>query len=80
MVHTIAISEKTTLKFLREKFNLQRTENRQFFPEWFDSLPEIANPEKEFLDRVKNRYFYQLDEGILLESGERSHWGSPVHA
>ena len=78
MVQTIAISEKTTLKFLREKFNLQRTENRQFFPEWFDSLPEIADSEKEFLDRVKHRYFYQLDEGMLLESGVKMMIVSPL--
>lgn len=78
MVQTIAISEKTTLKFLREKFNLKRTENRQFFSEWFDGLPEISGSEKEFLDRVKNRYFFQLDEGMLLESGVKMMIVSPL--
>jgi hypothetical protein len=78
MVQTIAISEKTTLKSLREKFNLKRTENRNFFSEWFDDLPEISNSEKEFLDRVQNRYFYQLDEGMLLESGVKMMIVSPL--
>ncbi len=78
MVQAIPISEKTTLKYLREKFNLQRTDNPEFFPEWFDTLPEITNSEQEFLDRVKNRYFYQLDEGILLESGVKMMIVSPL--
>jgi hypothetical protein len=44
MVQAIPISEKTTLKYLREKFNLQRTDNPEFFSEWFDTLPEITRP------------------------------------
>ncbi|BAZ08610.1 hypothetical protein NIES4071_04150 [Calothrix sp. NIES-4071] len=39
MVKTIAISEKTTLKYLRENFNIQRNEKREFFPEWYENLP-----------------------------------------
>ncbi|MBR8834898.1 MAG: type I restriction endonuclease subunit R [Stigonema ocellatum SAG 48.90 = DSM 106950] len=69
MVQTIAISEKTTLKYLRKNFNLQRNDERQFFPDWYDNLPEISDADKAFLDRVRSRYFYQLDEGTLLEGG-----------
>ncbi len=65
MVQTIAISENTTLKYLREKFNLQRTQDSQFFPEWCEELPEITDSEKVFLDRIVQRYFYQLDEASL---------------
>lgn len=69
MVQTIAISEKTTLKYLRNNFNLQRNDERQFFPEWYENLPAISDADKAFLDRVRSRYFYQLDEGTLLEGG-----------
>jgi hypothetical protein len=69
MVQTIPISEQTTLKYLRQNFNLQRNEERHFFPEWYENLPQINDADKTFLDRVRSRYFYQLDEGALLESG-----------
>lgn len=69
MVQTIAISEKTTLKYLRKNLNLQRSSERQFFCEWYEHLPEITDVDKAFLDRVHSRYFYQLDEGTLLEGG-----------
>jgi hypothetical protein len=78
MVQTIAISENTTLKYLREQFNLQRTTDRQFFPEWFENLPDITEQEKEFLDRIQNRYFYQLDEGSLLEEGVKMMMVAPL--
>jgi hypothetical protein len=67
MVQTIPISEKTTLKYLRENFNLQRNDDRQFFPEWYENLQNISDGEQVFLDRISSRYFYQLDEGTLLE-------------
>lgn len=69
MVQTIPISEQTTLKYLRDRFNLQRTEDRQFFSEWFIELPALSERDKIFLERMRSRYFYQLDEGTLLEGG-----------
>jgi hypothetical protein len=78
MVQTIAISERTTLKYLRENFNLQRTEERNFFSEWASELSTITNSEKEFLDRIRNRYFHQLDEGMLLEGGVKMMILSPL--
>jgi hypothetical protein len=69
MVQTIAISEKITLKYLRENFNLERNEERQFFSEWFENLPGISDTDQAFLNRVQSRYFYQLEEGTLLEGG-----------
>jgi hypothetical protein len=78
MVQAIPISEKITLKYLRENFNLQRNEERQFFPEWFENLPEISDTDRVFLDRVRSRYFYQLDEGTLLESGVKIMMMAPL--
>lgn len=78
MVQTIAISENTTLKYLRENFNLQRTQDSQFFPEWREDLPEITDSEKALLDRIQSRYFYQLDEGSLLEEGVKMMMVAPL--
>jgi hypothetical protein len=78
MVQTIAISEKITLKYLRENFNLQRSEEKQFFPEWYENLPQISETDKAFLDRVRSRYFYQLDEGTLLEGGVKMMMVAPL--
>ncbi|NET32911.1 MAG: type I restriction endonuclease subunit R [Cyanothece sp. SIO1E1] len=78
MVQTVAISEKTTLKYLRQNFNLQRIEDHSFFPEWNENLPDITDAEQSFLDRVKNRYFHQLDEGMMLENGVKMMIVSPL--
>jgi hypothetical protein len=78
MVQTIAISENTTLGYLRENFNLQRNEDRQFFPEWFEHLPVLSDTDQAFLERVRLRYFYQLDEGTLLEEGVKMMMMAPL--
>jgi hypothetical protein len=78
MVKTIAISEKTTLKYLRDNFNIERNEERGFFPEWYENLPELSETDKRFLDRVSSRYFYQLDEGTLLEGGVKMMMVAPL--
>jgi hypothetical protein len=78
MVQTIAISENTTLGYLRENFNLQRNEERQFFPEWFEHLPALSDTDQAFLERVRLRYFYQLDEGTLLEEGVKMMMMAPL--
>lgn len=78
MVQTIAISEKITLKLLRERFNLQRTEDPQLFPEWLLPLPDLNEVDQAFLGRVRSRYFYQLDEGTLLEGGVKMMMVAPL--
>lgn len=78
MIQTISISENITLKELREKFNLQRIDERDFFTEWFENLPDITDSDQQFLDRVKNRYFYLLDDGSLLEEGVKMMIVSPL--
>lgn len=78
MVKTIAISEKTTLKLLRDNFNLQRTEDLQFFTEWSQNLPEISSEDCLRLDQIINRYFYQLEEGMILEEGVKMMIVSPL--
>jgi hypothetical protein len=78
MVQTIPISEQITLKYLRDRFNLQRTEEQQFFVEWVTDLPELSAEDEVFLERVRSRYFYQLDEGTLLEGGVKMMMVAPL--
>jgi hypothetical protein len=57
----------TTLNEAEAKFNLRRTEDDQFFTEWFEGLPELTDSEKTLLDRIKGRYRYHRDDGPLAE-------------
>jgi len=65
MVATIA-AEYITRRQLRHKFDLERTENEQFFREWQDDLPQFTDLEKQLLDEVRSDYRY-LSESIMLE-------------
>jgi hypothetical protein len=68
MTQTLAISEKTTLKYLREHFGMQRTDDPDFFQEWRSSQT-LAPGEITALERIRTRYFHQLDEGMMLGNG-----------
>jgi len=57
MAQVIQASE-LTLHEVKEKFNLQRVEDEQFFPEWQDDLPQATDAEKQWLDRVKANFLY----------------------
>lgn len=78
MVQTVAIAENITLKYLRDHFHLQRSEAREFFPEWQAQLPELTAAEQGFLERIRTRYYYQLDEGTLLEEGVKIMMMAPL--
>jgi len=78
MVQTIAISEKTTLKYLRDNFNLERTSESDFFPEWQEELPALTDTDIQTLNRIRDRYFHQLDEGMMLENGVKMMIVSPL--
>ncbi len=54
---TQTIQAKTlTLGDVQTKFNLQLSQDEQFFREWIDDLPEITDAEKRSLDKVKAGY------------------------
>ncbi|MEQ8998897.1 MAG: restriction endonuclease subunit R [Coleofasciculus sp. B1-GNL1-01] len=57
MAQVIQASE-LTLHDVKAKFNLQRVEDEQFFPEWQDDLPQATDAEKQWLDRVKANFLY----------------------
>lgn len=69
MTKLIAVTEAfTSLKEVESKFNLSRTADSQFFPEWYENLPELSLVEKENLNRVKNSYLYNSTDGSLTEA------------
>ncbi|GAB4208924.1 MAG: hypothetical protein Fur006_68270 [Coleofasciculaceae cyanobacterium] len=68
MVQTLGITKAIiNLNEAHDRFNLSQTDNTQFFPEWFEDLPEITDSEKEFLNRLKNRYLYYAADGEITE-------------
>lgn len=66
MVQTIPAKD-LTLYDVKEKFGLKQAEDKQFFGEWIDDLPELTDLEKSLLDRVKADFLY-LDEYPMPES------------
>jgi hypothetical protein len=68
MVQTVGITKAiTNLNEAHGKFNLSQTVDPQFFPEWFENLPELTDSEKESLNRLKNRYLYYAADGAITE-------------
>ena len=66
MVQTLQAKD-VTLRNLKLHFGLQLVENEQFFPEWQDSLSDISDVEKAFLDKVKMGYLNLVEDPPLLE-------------
>ena len=60
MVQAIPASE-LTLHEVKTKFGLRQAEDEQFFSEWQESLPELADSDKRSLDQVKPNFLY-LDQ------------------
>ena len=65
---TTAITEAiTTLAEAERRFNLNRTEDEQFFSEWRTGLPYLTDGERTRLNELRRRYLYQRAESQLLE-------------
>ncbi|MDJ0844713.1 type I restriction endonuclease subunit R [Crocosphaera sp.] len=68
MVKTIAVSQAiTSLTEIHLKFNLTRTQKADFFREWTDDLPTLAEREKQVLDSLKERYLYYASDNSITE-------------
>lgn len=59
-------AEKVKLYDLEKKFQLRLSEDKNFFPEWQENLPELSDIEKQQLDRVKVSYV-NLTKRPMLE-------------
>lgn len=78
MVQITAIAENITLSSLRDKFNLEQTYDRQFFPEWCDNLTQLTDLDKQSLDQIKDWYLYQTENGSLSEETVKMTVVSPL--
>ena len=79
MIQKTAISQAiTTLAEAESRFNLRRTEDEHFFPEWSEDLPPLTDAEKSYLDVVRRRYLYHRADGSLTEGTVTLLVGSPL--
>ncbi|RCJ31289.1 restriction endonuclease subunit R [Nostoc minutum NIES-26] len=56
------------LDYLEERFGLQLAEDETFFLEWLESLPEITDLEKQYLDIVKTNFLRLVKRPPILEN------------
>ncbi|MTJ32774.1 type I restriction endonuclease [Aphanizomenon sp. UHCC 0183] len=55
------------IAYLEARFDLEQTDNEGFFTEWLENLPEIADLEKQYLDRVKLHFLRLVKHPPLSE-------------
>ena len=78
---TIAVTEAIkTLAEAERIFNLQRTEDEEFFLEWQTNLPNLSDTEKAELNQLRKRYLYQRSQSHLLEQTVMLLFASPLLA
>lgn len=79
MAISTAITEVIqTLGDLESRFNLRRTQNLDFFPEWYEDLAELTEIEKQSLDLIRSGYLYHLSDGHLTEGTVTLLVGAPL--
>ncbi|HEY9779283.1 MAG TPA: type I restriction endonuclease [Leptolyngbyaceae cyanobacterium] len=77
MVQTIP-AQDITINDLKTKFNLQQTNQRQFFREWQDNLPEVSESEKQLLERIKTNFLNLIEYPPMLENAVKMVVLSPL--
>lgn len=70
MVQTLQ-AQAVNLRDLIDKFGIQLVEDKKFFREWQDDLPEITDLDRQLLDKVKAGYINLLNYPPLLEKAIR---------
>ncbi|MGI2905296.1 type I restriction endonuclease subunit R [Tolypothrix sp. VBCCA 56010] len=79
MVQKTAITDIfKSLAEVESRFGIRRTEDEQFFGEWYENLPQITDEEKASLDVIRRRYLYHLADGNLTEGTVTLLIGSPI--
>ena len=79
MVQRTAITEAIkSLADAETRFNLRRTEDEQFFTEWYEDLPVITDAEKASLNLIRRRYLYHQADGNLTEGTVTLLIGAPL--
>ncbi|OUL34117.1 restriction endonuclease subunit R [Nostoc sp. T09] len=71
-------AQNVSLAYLEERFGLRQSESEDFFPEWFDPLPEITDIEKQYLDRVKTNFLRLTKRPPILDNAVKMIVLSPL--
>ncbi|MEH2098953.1 MAG: type I restriction endonuclease [Nostoc sp.] len=71
-------AHNVSLAYLEARFGLQQTEGEDFFIEWFETLPEITDIEKQYLDRVKTNFMRLVKHPPILENAVKMVVLSPL--
>ncbi|WP_427161539.1 restriction endonuclease subunit R [Aliinostoc sp. HNIBRCY26] len=71
-------AQNVGIAYLEARFGLKLAENDRFFPEWFESLPEITDLEKQYLDRVKANFLSLVTRPPILENAVKMVVLSPL--
>jgi hypothetical protein len=66
------------LRYLIDTFGLELVEDNLFFREWQEYLPEIADSDKQYLDKVKAGFINLLNYPPLLEDVVRMSVLDPI--
>lgn len=66
------------LRDLIDQFGLELVQDKQFFWEWQQNLPEITDSERQFLDKVKAAYINLVSYPPLLEKAVQISILSPM--
>ena len=68
MAKTVAVTEAIkSLAEVEANFNLQSSQNEQFFTEWVEDLPSLTEANQSNLDVMRRRFVYHRATGDLLE-------------
>ncbi|MDZ7961234.1 MAG: restriction endonuclease subunit R [Aulosira sp. DedQUE10] len=71
-------AQNVGLAYLEERFGLRQSQSEDFFPEWFDNLPEVTDLEKQYLDRVKTNFLRLAKRPPILENAVKMVVLSPL--
>lgn len=79
MAKVIAVTDAfKTLAEVENRFQLNRNEAADFFPEWREALPDLSPTEKERLRIIRQRLLYHRADGDLLEGAVMLLVASPL--
>ncbi|BAY33621.1 hypothetical protein NIES2107_55210 [Nostoc carneum NIES-2107] len=71
-------AQNVGLADLEKRFGLRQSESEDFFPEWYNYLPEITDLEKQYLDRVKTNFLRLVKRPPILENAVKMVVLSPL--
>jgi hypothetical protein len=71
-------AQNVSIAYLEKRFGLQRVNDENFFTEWWETLPEITNLEKQYLDRIRENFLRLIKRPPILENAVKMVVLSPL--